>query len=128
MLSAIWARLLLVALGGALGSSGRYLTSLAANRLFGPAFPTGTLIVNLAGCLLIGVVFAFSEKAIISPSVRLFLMTGFLGGLTTFSSYAFETVTLFADGSRAFSLTNIALNNVLGLGLALLGVGLGRAI
>lgn len=120
-------RIILVALGGGIGASARYLTSVAAGRVFGTGFPAGTLTVNLVGCLIIGIGFSLAERTILSPNGRLFFMTGVLGGLTTFSTYALETVTNFSDGSRGVSLGNIVANNGLGLMLVLLGIWLGRA-
>lgn len=83
-------KILLVMAGGGLGSLSRYGVSLMAVWLFGSRFPFGTLIVNLAGCFLIGLSFALADQgfSIMNPSMRLFFMTGFLGGLTTFSTYA----------------------------------------
>jgi fluoride exporter len=124
----VWYRLMLVAVGGGLGASARYLTSVAAARLFGAVFPVGTLAVNLVGCLLIGVGFSLAERAIISPGGRLFFMTGVLGGLTTFSTYALETVTFFEEGARGVSLMNVLANNVAGVALVLLGLWAGRAL
>ena len=124
----MWLKIGLVAAGGALGSSARYLTSLVAIRLFGTGFPAGTLIVNLAGCLLIGLSYSLAERTILSSGGRLFFMTGVLGGLTTFSTYALETVTAALDGSRGLALGNIALNNGLGLVLVVVGIWLGRAV
>ena len=125
----MWEKMLLVAVGGALGSTARYLTSVVAGRVFGAAFPVGTLAVNLVGCLLIGIAFSLAEdRAVLSPHGRLFFMTGVLGGLTTFSTYALETVTYFGDGARNVAVANLVLTNVLGLLLVLAGMRVGRAL
>ena len=122
------ARLALVAFGGGLGSAARYLTSLPAARLFGAAFPLGTLAVNLAGCLLIGVAFGLAERALVGPSARLLLMTGFLGGFTTFSTFALESVTLYQDGAGDLTLINLAASTLGGLLLVLAGLALARLL
>lgn len=115
-------KLLLVFIGGGLGSATRYGTTLLAGRLFGAGFAWGTLIVNLAGCFLIGVLLALAEKTnLVEPSTRLFFVTGFLGGLTTFSSYALETFVAYRS-STFTAFANFAANNVLGLGLVAVGV------
>jgi CrcB protein len=112
-----------VMIGGSLGAVCRYGVSLAAVRLLGPRFPWGTLTVNLAGCFLIGVVFALAERtALISPSVRLFFVTGFLGALTTFSTYALETVTASTPATFWTAVINFLANNILGLLLVIAGM------
>ena len=86
---------LLVALGGALGSVARYLTTILAIRCVGMDFPWGTLTVNLIGSLLIGVVHELGTTAAsLSPDARLFLATGIMGGLTTYSAFSYETARL----------------------------------
>lgn len=120
--------ILLVIAGGGLGSACRYLFSLLAIKWFGSNFPMGTLGVNLIGCFLIGLGFSLAGRNIISPSVRLLFMTGFLGGLTTFSTYALES-TNFMRGSQLLpALGNIAVNNLGGLALVFAGLWLGRYI
>ncbi|MDI9586892.1 MAG: fluoride efflux transporter CrcB [Acidobacteriota bacterium] len=122
-------QVLLVFLGGGIGAACRYAVSLAAARLYGDGFPWGTLWVNLAGCFLIGLAFALGvERAVISPQVRLLFVTGFLGGLTTFSSYGIESVSLARDAQWASGLANIAANNVGGLLLVLAGLWTGRQL
>ncbi len=88
----------MVGLGGFLGSVSRYLTALLFIRLLPGTFPYGTFAANIAGCLLIGLVFSFSERwAWLSPEWRLFLATGFCGGYTTFSSFAYENMRLLQE-------------------------------
>jgi CrcB protein len=114
-------KLALVFVGGGPGAAARYLSTLAAARWLGAAFPWGTLFVNLAGCFLIGVIWSLAERtALVSPSARLFLITGILGGLTTFSSYAAETALAFRV-SPASAFLNMAANNFVGILLVLAG-------
>jgi CrcB protein len=120
--------MLLVLVGGGLGAVCRYFISLLTLRWFGNGFTWGTLSVNLGGCLLIGIAFALTERAILGQPMRLFFMTGFLGGLTTFSSYALETIVLWKGSELALGIANIALNNLGGLLLVLLGIWLGRRL
>ena len=111
--------------GGSLGALARYGTGLLAVKYFGIRFPYGTLIVNLTGCFLIGICFALVDKTDwMSPSTRLFLMTGFLGALTTFSTYAIETIVSIRSGTISIAVFNFLLNNMLGLTLAIAGFGL----
>ena len=96
-------RILLVLAGGGVGSVLRYLTTLAAVRLLSPNFPFGTLIVNLVGCFFIGFVHTLALlTARVSPETRLFLTTGVIGGLTTYSSFNYEALAL-VDQERAVS-------------------------
>jgi CrcB protein len=116
--------LFLVMLGGSLGALSRYGVSILAVKLFGIRFPWGTLIVNLAGCFLIGLAFGLAERGsgIMNPSARLFFVTGYLGALTTFSTYALETTTAVSDQQSLVAILNLAANNLLGVGLVLLGM------
>ena len=115
-------KVLLVFIGGGIGAATRYGATLLAGKLFGTGFPWGTLIVNLGGCFLIGIILALAEKtSFVEPSTRLFFVTGFLGGLTTFSSYALESILAFRS-STALALANIAANNLLGLALVVCGL------
>ncbi|MCE1247636.1 MAG: fluoride efflux transporter CrcB [Firmicutes bacterium] len=121
--------ILLVLAGGGIGALSRYGVSLLAVKLFGTGFPWGTLIVNLIGCFLIGLAFTLADqRGIINPSVRLFFVTGFLGGLTTFSSFGLESANLAANGALSSSFINIALNNIIGLALVFAGMWAGRLI
>ena len=117
-------KVLLVFIGGGIGSATRYGTTLLAGKWFGTGFPWGTLIVNLSGCFLIGIILGLAEKSnLVQPSTRLFFVTGFLGGLTTFSSYALESVVALRT-SPYLALGNIAANNVIGLTLVVSGLAL----
>lgn len=120
--------LFVVMVGGGAGSACRYLFSLIALRWFGNDFSWGTLGVNLIGCLLIGFLYGLVEKNLLSSSTRLFLTTGFVGGLTTFSTFAWETSGFFREGQFFLGLLNLAANNLGGLALVISGIWLGRLI
>ena len=121
-------KILLVMLGGSLGALSRYGVSLLAIKLFGIKFPWGTLIVNLSGCFLIGLAFAWGERGlgIMNPSIRLFFITGYLGALTTFSSFGLETVTSYQGRQLFVSIANILANNIVAIALVFLGMAAGR--
>jgi CrcB protein len=118
-------KILLVMAGGSLGAAGRYLVSLGAIRLFGTGLSWGTFLANMIGCFLIGVIFALADRVPwLTPSVRLFFMTGFLGALTTFSTYALEVVAAMRSGGLGVATITFLANNIGGIGLVLAGIGL----
>ncbi|MCK8601612.1 fluoride efflux transporter CrcB [Desulfoferrobacter suflitae] len=120
-------KIALVMIGGSLGALCRYGMGLMAAGLWGAGFPWGTLMANLTGCFLIGVSFALAERtSLLGPAARLFFMTGFLGALTTFSTYALETVNSIRSEAPIVALTNVAVNNVTGILLVLAGIWLVR--
>jgi len=109
-------QLLLVALLGGIGAVTRFLLSAWTLRSFGDAFPLGTLIVNVVGCGLIGVLFQLDASLrIVSEEWRVALAAGFLGGLTTFSTFGLETVRLIELGRQAVAAANVIANLALGL-------------
>jgi len=120
--------ILLVMAGGSIGALSRYGVSLLAVKLCGSRFPWGTLLVNLAGCFLIGVAYALAERGSpwMTPSVRVFFVTGYLGALTTFSTYALETTSAAGAEDHVGALLNMAANNLIGLALVLLGAWVAR--
>ncbi|HEY1908371.1 MAG TPA: fluoride efflux transporter CrcB [Myxococcaceae bacterium] len=119
----------LVALGGAIGSVARYGVGALAAQLFGPAFPVGTLLVNLSGSFLIALVMhiALSGTAI-SLELRIFLTTGIMGGFTTYSSFNYETLALLNQRAYGLAGLNMAATVVGCLLAGILGLAAGRAL
>jgi fluoride exporter len=123
------ARVLLVAAGGALGSTLRYLVATAALAWLGPAFPWGTLVVNLVGAFLIGLAQQLATEALVlSEEMRLCLVTGVLGGLTTYSAFSYETVRLFEAGAAWQGWLNVVLTTAACLALCFAGLTTGRVL
>jgi CrcB protein len=115
---------LVVAIGGALGSVGRFWLSGSIAQRFGETFPAGTLLVNISGSLIIGFFAALTDpdgRIWASPNFRQFFMIGVLGGYTTFSSFSLQTLALARDGEWLFAMLN-ALGSFV---LCLLAVWLG---
>ncbi len=125
-LKAIFLQAFLVGLGGFVGALCRYALSGAVHRgLPQTAFPVGTLVVNLAGCLLIGYLAGLADsRQLFAPEFRLFAFIGLLGGFTTFSTFGYETVALARDAGYAQAAANVGLHVVLGLTLVWLAYGL----
>jgi CrcB protein len=122
-------RLLWVCLGSALGGGARYLVSQAAASLLGPAFPYGTLIVNVVGSYLIGLIMHVGlNSTLISPTLRIFLTTGVMGGLTTYSTFNYETLRLAVDGDWHLGALNMAATVVVCLAAGILGLATGQAL
>lgn len=116
-----------VALGGAIGASGRYLVNVTATRVIGHGYPAGTMIVNVLGSFLMGVLFVVLAKKggnVLAP----FLMTGVLGGFTTFSAFSLDTLALFERGQVASAAGYVALSVGLSLAALVLGVYAARGV
>ncbi|HTQ45770.1 MAG TPA: CrcB family protein [Polyangiaceae bacterium] len=120
-------QVLLIGLGGAIGTLVRYGVGLWAAKALGTGFPYATLIVNIAGCFFITLVAHTAlVTTLISPTMRLTLMTGFMGGLTTYSSFDFETTNLLRQGSWWLAGVNVAVTLVLCFAAGLAGLGLAK--
>ncbi len=114
-------RLLIIALGGALGAVLRYVISEIPYRYFSPTFPYGTLLVNLLGAFIIGMLFELSRRINIPSDWRVFVFIGIIGAFTTFSTFALETVNLVRDSEYIPALWNILITNFAGLFVVYLG-------
>ncbi|MCS6998674.1 MAG: fluoride efflux transporter CrcB [Aquificaceae bacterium] len=118
-----------IAVGGALGSLLRFFISRFVQIRIGADFPLGTLLVNLSSALLIGFFFALLvEKWEFSPNLRALLITGFLGGYSTYSTLFYEAYYMMLNGEWLKSLIYILLSNLLGILFVALGYGLGRLL
>lgn len=120
--------LLAIMLGGGIGSVCRYLVSTGLNKRFGGSFAWGTMTVNLIGCLLIGFLVGLVDRSILPKEYRLILVTGFLGGFTTFSSFALESIGMFREKAIGAGILNVGVNVILGFALTLAGLALAGAI
>ena len=121
--------ILLVGLGGLIGSVARYLVAVLFAGQFTSSLPFATFTVNIAGCFVIGILFALSDRGnILSPEWRVFLTTGFCGGFTTFSTFSYESIRLMQDGEFLYLGLYAALSVILGFAATYLGIVLGRSI
>ena len=119
--------ILLVGLGGGIGSIARYLCQRALGSYFLNPFPVGTFVVNISGCFLIGLIHALAVKNnVLSPEWRLLLTTGFCGGFTTFSTFAAENTELLRAGNFFYPALYISLSVLLGIGAVFAGNALLR--
>ena len=120
---------LIISIAAILGANLRYVLSRVAAHEFGPVFPFGTLIINIVGSFIVGLfVIWTTERVLVDPRWRLLVVVGFCGSFTTFSSYAFETMSFFEHGQWGLMLANILGNNLLCLAGALAGMALARAL
>jgi fluoride exporter len=123
-------QLLFICVGGALGTGVRYLVNVAMVEWLGPVFPYGTLTVNLVGSFIIGIVqeVGLGPTPLISDDVRLFVTVGMMGGLTTYSTFSYETVKLMEAGAWPQAWMNVIVTTVLCLTLCFAGIAVGRAV
>ena len=121
-------RLFWICLAGAAGTGARYLVALWAAQRFGSAFPYGTLIVNLGGCFVIAAVMHTALALGWSANVRAAVTIGFVGGLTTYSSFNYETMRLFEESAPATAFVNLALTLIGGFSAGWLGLVMAREV
>jgi CrcB protein len=125
----MWQKIAWLALAGALGTLARYGLGGFAHRFHQGSFPVGTLTVNAVGCLLFGFIWiAAEERALISIETRVIVLTGFMGALTTFSTYIFESGQMLRDSEWLLVGGNFVMQNVLGLLCLYLGMVLARLV
>ena len=123
------ARLLWISAGGAFGTAARYLLSVALANAFGPALPYGTFAVNVIGSFLLGVVMQWGVGTeALSPTARLVLGTGVMGGFTTYSAFNYETLGFMERGAWGTAALYVAATLVACLAAGALGVVVGRAV
>lgn len=116
--------LLAIGTGSFLGGILRYLIAQFIQQKFLSSFPFGTMTVNLAGCLLIGVVFGIAERGTLTQEWRLFLATGLLGGFTTFSAFSMETVNMLRDGEFWYATAYLSVSLIVGLIATFIGISI----
>ena len=121
-------RFLWICLAGALGTGARYLIALWAAQRFGSAFPYGTLVVNLSGCFAIAALMHAALTLGWPPTVRAAATIGFIGGLTTYSSFNYETMRLFEEGAPATAFVNLSVTVIGGVMAGWLGLMAARGV
>ena len=123
-----WARVLVLSLGGALGVNARYWLGVLMARWTDPRFPCATVTINVTGSFAIGFLAVVLAHRWPHPLGRMFIVTGFLGGYTTFSSFTYESLQLWEDGRTRLSLANTVGSVAAGLAAVALGVALARSL
>lgn len=118
-----------IALGSALGGAGRFLVGELVQRATPSTFPTGTLVVNVTGCFLLGLIMRYAlETPGVSPGMRAFLAIGICGGYTTFSTFGFETARMMEDGEWSRAAVYIGLSVIVSIAAVFLGFAAARQL
>jgi CrcB protein len=122
-------KILWISIGAVLGANLRYWVGDWAAQRFGSGFPYGTMLINLTGSFLLGFITTLAlEHFVMDPRLRILLTFGFLGSYTTFSTFAYESITLISQGQWGLGLFNLLGSTLLGALLAALGIWLGKVI
>ena len=116
-----WGIVFAVGIGGFLGAISRFTIASFVQKLSGASFPFGTLAVNILGSLIIGYLFLFFEQTV-APTQKAMFVTGFLGALTTFSTFSLETVLMLQNGLFLKAFANVTLNALLCIGATIVGM------
>jgi len=125
----MWQKFLFLGLAGAMGTFARYWLSGLVQRHVTAEFPFGTVIVNIFGCLLFGLMWSFLEnKLAISGQMRTVIFIGFFGAFTTFSSFAFETAQMLDESQWIWAFGNILIQNILGIAAVIAGLAIGKSL
>ena len=125
----MWQKFVYLGLAGAAGTITRYWLSGVVQRNVTTAFPLGTAVVNIIGCLLFGLLWAFVENRLsFTPQMRMIIFVGFFGAFTTFSSFVFETGQLLDESQWLWAAGNVLFQNVIGLTCVLTGLAVGKLI
>lgn len=121
-------KILSLVAGGAIGTLLRYALSGATHKVMAGVFPWGTLVVNLTGSYVIGLLWGLFEIEALSPNARAFVFIGVLGGFTTFSTFTLESLNLLKHGEMKLALLNVLASNIMGVGLVIGGFATSRIL
>ncbi|MCP4611635.1 MAG: fluoride efflux transporter CrcB [Planctomycetes bacterium] len=125
----MWQKFVYLGLAGAAGTITRYWLSGVVQRNVTTAFPLGTAAVNILGCLLFGLLWAFVENRLsFTPQMRMIIFVGFFGAFTTFSSFVFETGQLLDESQWLWAAGNVLFQNIIGIICVLTGLAVGKLI